>query len=46
MAERTPSATEQRGMILNGACLAMVTLPGYEIVLIRTGQYLPREGHI
>ncbi len=35
-----------RGVILNGACLAMVKLPGYEIVVIRTGQYRPGEDHI
>lgn len=31
----------ERGGLLDGECLTIVPLPGYEIARIRTGQYLP-----
>ncbi len=35
-----------RGVILNGKCLAVVTLPNYRISHVRTGQYVAGEGHV
>ncbi len=34
------------GVVMEETCLAMVTLPGYDIDRIRTGQYVPGEGRI
>ncbi len=34
------------GMVMEETCLAVVTLPGYDIDRIRTGQYVPGEGRI
>ena len=36
----------QRGAIWDGKCLGVVTLPGYEIARIRTGQYIRGEGKL
>ena len=35
-----------RGVILNGRCLAVVTLPNYRINHVRTGQFVAGEGHV
>ena len=35
-----------RGVILNGKCLAVVTLPNYRINHVRTGQFVAGEGHV
>ena len=34
----------ERGVILDGKCLAAVALPDYDIIRIRTGQYVYRDG--
>ena len=34
---------DERGVILDGRCMATTVLPKYDIVRIRTGQYLPDE---
>ncbi len=34
------------GAVMEETCLAMVTLPGYDIDRIRTGQYVPGEGRV
>ena len=36
----------QHGVIWDGKCLGVVTLPDYEIARIRTGQYISGEGKI
>ncbi len=33
-----------RGVILDGRCIATVALPEYDIIRIRTGQYVPVDG--
>ena len=33
-----------RGMIFDGKCMATAALPEYDIISIRTGQYVPLEG--
>ncbi len=35
---------EQRGMILDGRCIAAAALPEYDIDRVSTGQYVPVEG--
>ena len=35
-----------RGVILNGKCLAVVMLPNYRINHVRTGQFVAGEGHV
>ena len=37
---------DEHGMLFDGKCLATVSLPGYPIVSIRTGQYIPGAGEI
>ena len=37
---------EQYGAIWDGRCLAVVTLPDYDIARIRTGQYISSEGRL
>ena len=36
----------QHGAFWDGKCLAIVTLPDYEIARIRTGQYISGEGRL
>ena len=35
---------DRRGVMFNGKCLARIPLPGYDIIQVRTGQYVPGEG--
>ncbi len=36
----------ERGAFLDGTCVAITSLPDYEIARIRTGQYTPGEGNV
>ena len=36
----------ERGNLLDGTCVAVVPLPDYQIARIRTGQYIPEQGHL